>query len=99
MARKDFVNSTLSSENRITSPVSLSRLAAVIFERKIACAFGSDDFIPVEMGQKLANLTLASTYACTVPQCMLLLPVNTSGSRQFETDPFKNKIENRALMA
>ena len=62
-ARKEFVNGTLSSDIRITSPVSLSGLAAVIMHA----------IIP---GQHKHN-----------------------GSRQFEAEPFKNKIENRAVLA
>ena len=63
MARKEFVNGTHSGDIRIASPVSLSRLAAVIMHA----------IIP---GQHKRN-----------------------GSRQFEAELFKNKIENRALLA
>ena len=63
MAQKELVNGILSIDIHITSPVSLSRLAAVIMHA----------IIP---GQHKRN-----------------------GSRQFEAELFKNKIENRALLA
>ena len=63
MAQKELVNGILSIDIHITSPVSLSQLAAVIMHA----------IIP---GQHKRN-----------------------GSWQFEAEPFKNKIKNRALLA
>ena len=63
MAQKELVNGILSIDIHITSPVSLSRLAAVIMHA----------IIPSQHKR--------------------------NGSQQFEAELFKNKIENRALLA
>ena len=63
MAQKELVNGILSIDIHITSPVSLSRLAAVIMHA----------IIPSQHKR--------------------------NGSQQFEAELFKNKIENRAVLA